>query len=82
MSLYGPLSSRETRILWGIVPSALQEAILAELHEYATHEGLVARNERRHRDNCLVMCRMWSCAECQMVPAAAPLRPWNWPARR
>ena len=53
-----PLSSRETRILWGVVPSALQEAILAELHEYTTHEGLVARNERRHRDNCLVMCRM------------------------
>ncbi len=58
MSLYGSPFFKRNRILWGVVPSALQEAILAELHDYATHEGLVARNERRHRDNRLVMCRM------------------------
>ncbi len=85
------LSLYEGCVLWGarvVVPGTFQEAILAELHE--GHPGMV-RMKGLARSyvwwpglNSDIETTIRLCAECQVVqaaPAAAPLHPWNWPAR-
>ena len=82
------LSLYEGCVLWGarvVLLSTLQEAILAELHEgHPGMEGLARSYVWWPAINDDIETTVRLCAECQVVqaaPAAAPLHPWNWPAR-
>lgn len=83
------LSVQSGCLLWGyrvIIPSPLQEKVLAELH--TGHCGVVRMKEIARSYfwwpglDAAIEEKAASCADCQKLrnqPQLAPLHPWNWP---